>query len=486
MKKSPYLFVLSSVAFALFFSASPLHAVDKSDYYRGLDLYHSGDYKGAVEAFEAQLEKTPDDDTVKKWAGLARDEVKAVEKESKAAAPQAGQPKPLSSAPAPLASKTKPAAASYASAPAAKPSGSAKDDYERGIAQYLEGNYPSAYESFKRYLVANPGHMATQQWITLVEGLLPKDNEPKEKIKKELPRVVNNGENLVVAVPKPKPAPKPVAAATTVASPAPAPAPKPVAAAPAPLPASSFMPKPAVAAPAANLPSREAALLAEIGRLRAELSESEAMTQRAIEQTKKALAVPSPSFQSYEEENVRKAMAAQIDELRAEQERLIAEVADWKNQNETLLKRVGALSSQKPAQVPSPETERKLAETQRALTEMTQRHEEALSARMSAESDGAREIAELKASQDRLLADAKRKDTALADAKEELRRSAAKLEDGAASRDRTIAQLTENTSKLEALLEESRSQGLRLVMDMQKERRLREELEERLARALAR
>ena len=43
---------------------------DKSDYYRGLDLYHKGDYASAIQAFELQLKKTPDDASVHQCLSL--------------------------------------------------------------------------------------------------------------------------------------------------------------------------------------------------------------------------------------------------------------------------------------------------------------------------------------------------------------------------------------------------------------------------------
>ena len=456
MRLRTLLFRASGIcAFAVAMTLPLYAAADKNDYYNGLDLYHAGDYAGALSAFESQLKKTPGDETVQKWADLAR---KRIEEDSPPAASGSFAPA------APAAAKTAPPVPKTPKTCAPRPASTAKDDYERGIALYLAKQYPESIEAFRGYLAANPGHMATQQWITLVEGLLPKE---AAKSPKALPKVL-------------EPEDKPESPAPSLPREVPVPS----------KPESPFVKTPAVSA------SREQEYQIEIARLKLELEESREQTQRAIEQTKKALAIPSPSFQNYEEEKARKAMAQEIDSLREENTRLAAELGAAKK------------AARPAAPVPDPATERKLTEAQRALSDMTRRYDEAAGgARKQAEAQRAleRQTGELEESQNRLRADLKEKDTELADARTELKRAAAekdreftaanaKLREADAARleaerkladaEREVRDLESSraeTTKLQGLLEQSRAQGLGLAQEMQKERKLREELEARLA-----
>ena len=508
-------------------AASASLAADKNDYYSGLDLYHAGDYEGAAKAFRSQLNKTPSDEAVKKWLGLAEKRVSELKDVAPAAA-QAPRPAPAAAEP-------------YQEEPTPAASGNAQDGYERGIALYLSGDYKASLASFNGYLQLHPDHVATQQWITLVKALVPGASGAKNP-EKRLPAVVS--ENKPVP-PAPKPATKPAPVVKAAPKPASAPAP----------------------ASSAAGTGREKELAAEVERLRDELKTSEETAQRAIEQTKKALAIPSPSFQSYEQDNIRKSMMTEIEELRAREEYLAGQL-QAANEANARLKQQGGQA--RPAQAPAAD-DRRAAAAEKEIKEAR----EALQ-RMSQEFQAAQEeLTQLQASQGRLLSDMRKKDVELNDARNELkersvqeqqyadsvqkaqladnarvdaerravqlqkeleiakgksaetqralaqmaaqvqsaqdanadterklaeltqrtRGASGELENLRASRDKVAAQLEskeqqlialeQKLAKTESLLEESRAQGLRLVIDAQKERSQRQETESREAEVRA-
>jgi len=136
---------LTLLLFVPLFCGSALAEESKSSFYKGLDLYHAGNYKGAVEEFELQLSETPDDTSIKRWLTLAG---------RRADEPQKGQTIQLAKAITPHAGTI--------------PS-ELKDRYERGIDLFLSKEYEAARQSFKRFLDNSPGHSASQQWLELLE-----------------------------------------------------------------------------------------------------------------------------------------------------------------------------------------------------------------------------------------------------------------------------------------------------------------------------
>ena len=49
----------------------------------------------------------------------------------------------------------------------------AGDNYERGIALYLDDRYEEAIQAFRQHLSANPRHGPSRDWIKLIESLEP-------------------------------------------------------------------------------------------------------------------------------------------------------------------------------------------------------------------------------------------------------------------------------------------------------------------------
>lgn len=130
----------------LFSSAPALAQQGKTDYYRGLDLYHQRDYEGARKAFQEHLKHVPDDPAAKRWLEKALREI----------AKETGRPIEAESF-------------GEVAAPAGR---SPSNDYERGIAFYRGGEYAQAIQSFRSHLKKKPRHIPTQQWIALVEAHL--------------------------------------------------------------------------------------------------------------------------------------------------------------------------------------------------------------------------------------------------------------------------------------------------------------------------
>jgi DNA repair exonuclease SbcCD ATPase subunit len=135
-----------------FIAASPCFAKDsKSDFYRGLELYHSGDYNGATKAFRMQIDKTPADASVQRWLKLSERRSTKEEQPSPAAAEPKEKAVPLSPEP-----KKEP------------PQLKAADSYENSLSIFEAGDYESSLVGLKAFLMENPGHKPTQDRITMI------------------------------------------------------------------------------------------------------------------------------------------------------------------------------------------------------------------------------------------------------------------------------------------------------------------------------
>lgn len=544
-------FVLFSALFIWGVFASPaLAQTSKADYYRGLDLYHAGDYEGARKAFETQLEKTPDDASVKQWLGLARE--RAETSPAPAVSPPAlslpavSLPNPSNGSNPPAAIAAVPVAASAPQAPQAeswseptpapapaKPTAPVKavtsssdateDDYEKGISLYLSGDYENSIKAFNRYLQANPGHIATQQWITLVKALVPGSGGGTKKVPTE--------ERVVVRAAPAPPAPKPQSVTKPARQTPPVPPAPPVRQAPA--PASEPLPKRPDVLIASTPEKSKDPMVAELReeiidlknfqaelqeklaqterqrtesedentRLSDELTESKQVAERAIEQTKKALTV-SGAAAAEDQQKLR----ADLDNALSELERANAEL----QRKDTEIARLNAELKRArlaPA-VPADKVralEAKLSDAQKGLAALTNNYRLSEDSRNAAEKDLLalmqekqkleREAAGTKAAAQELrglrakLTDS---DRALAQAK--LRYETA--EQARATAEKKILQLVQEEAqarrgadelgKVQTALESSRQQNLRLASDLQSERTQREALASELDGAVKR
>ncbi len=220
--------LVSALVLSLFAGPAAVSAsTDRADYYKGLDLYQRRDYKASIEAFQAQLAKTPEDKSVQKWLQKAQTRLTSAGGES--------------------------SGSSWIDMPASENAA----DYQQGIAFYREGKYDEAVVSFKKYLAKNPKHVPTKQWIALLETHL----SPKIP-STPAPAAAGSGqftvENRQILPPVP-----PLASAA---------------------PAPDLMPLNAVATPS------DAAAMTELERVKKDLEMRTEQVARSITQTKRALA----------------------------------------------------------------------------------------------------------------------------------------------------------------------------------------------------
>lgn len=219
-------------ALILSISAGPAAAssgAERADYYKGLDLYQRRDYRGSIEAFKAQLAKTPEDKSVQKWLQKAESRLTGADR---------------------AVSGT-----SWIDMPA---KGDATN-YEQGIAHYRDGRYEEAAQSFRKYLAQNPKHVPTKQWIALLESHLSPKVAPQPSSAPGSRQFTVENRQILPPVP-------PLGSLS--------------------LPTSAAAPVPELAA----VPSDAAAARAELERAKKDLDLRTEQVARSITQTKRALA----------------------------------------------------------------------------------------------------------------------------------------------------------------------------------------------------
>jgi len=465
---------------ALILSPHAFAADDRTDYYRGLELYHSGNFEAAVNAFGSQIQKTPDDISVKKWLDLSQKRLA----QDAPVAPNADR----------FASDANPAAPRADLEPT--PSSAGGNLYEKGISLYLNGNYTDSLAAFHTFLKANPNHVATQQWIALVRDLLP-------STRSQMPRP----EFVAPKKSDPPVALQPAVKSTPAPAPAPTPKPAPVFTKPA---VSKPEPVPTIPAISTGSSSREKQLEAANAELQQKLKKSEEMTRRAIEQTKKALALPQPSFQSYEADSFQKKLANQVSELRAREEDLLAEIDRLRSRKtddggasaravtdlekkisslQTELDRVKAalrVSEEAKASALRQQTEsegarREASSTIEALrksnADLGTQFQQIKTKLAEAERALAQATSQLQAAQDARSASEQNEEKAVQEL-QSLRNSQTNLGPALEEKKAELAKARKQLASFDLLLEESRAQGLQLVMDAQKERQKREAAEQ--------
>ena len=122
-------FVITVTILSFVFCMSSHAENNRTHYYRGLDLYHAGAYEGAINAFNSQLRKTPNNAPVIRWLGLAK---RRFNQETRWM-------------------DTKPQ--SFRRSRQSQNFVKTTDHFEEGIAYYMAKYYTAARTSFKRYLV---------------------------------------------------------------------------------------------------------------------------------------------------------------------------------------------------------------------------------------------------------------------------------------------------------------------------------------------